>query len=213
MIFNRLEGQLHPGKMMQNLWKYARQIGVDIVTGIEVERVEPGASGVSIQTAEGYRFSGAKVLLATNGFTRRLYSALAVQPARNQVLLTPAIPGLKFKGCFHYDRGYFYFRNVGDRILLGGGRHLAIEEEQTDKFGHTEHIQNALLDLLRNTIIPGVPFEIEHWWSGILGVGDQKVPIIEEVEENIFVAVRLGGMGVAIGTLVGEQAAQLLQNT
>ena len=48
------------------------------------------------------------------------------------------------------------------------------------------------------------------WWSGILGIGDQKKPIIERVSPNVVVAVRMGGMGVAIGSLVGEEAAALV---
>ncbi len=210
LIFNQLEGQLHPGKMMQALWTHARSIGVDIITGVEVLGFESGKAGIAVRTANDVIFSGDSVLLATNGFTRRLYPGLAVQPARNQVLITKAVNQLPFKGCFHYQEGYYYFRNVGDRVLLGGGRHLSKLAEETDEFGHTNLIQSALLDLLRNTILPNVEYEIDQWWSGILGVGAQKVPIIKEIENNIFVAVRLGGMGVAIGSLVGEEAAELV---
>ena len=42
-----------------------------------------------------------------------------------------------------------------------------------------------------------------------MGVGNTKQPIVDMIENNIFPAVRLGGMGVAIGTLVGEEAAEL----
>ena len=28
---------------------------------------------------------------------------------------------LKIKGSFHYEKGYYYFRNIDNRILLGGG--------------------------------------------------------------------------------------------
>lgn len=210
LIFNRLEGQLHPGKMMQSLWTYARSIGVNIISGVEVLGFESGKSGVSIQTTNEVSFAAENVLLATNGFTRRLYPSLAVQPARNQVLITKPVKHLPFKGCFHYQQGYYYFRNVGDRVLLGGGRHLSKAVEETDEFGQTTLIQSALKKLLRNTILPDADYEIDQWWSGILGVGTQKTPIIKEIENNIFVAVRLGGMGVAIGSLVGEEAADLV---
>ena len=46
-------------------------------------------------------------------------------------------------------------------------------------------------------------------WSGIMGVGPQKNSIVKATSTNIFCAVRLGGMGVAIGSLVGEEVAQL----
>lgn len=45
---------------------------------------------------------------------------------------------------------------------------------------------------------------------GILGIGKIKSPIIKKVSENITVSVRMGGMGVALGTLAGEDGAKLL---
>ena len=110
----------------------------------------------------------------------------------------------------HYDGGYFYFRNINQRILLGGGRNLALKEEQTSKFGRTSLIQNALVDLLKNVILPNYDVQIDSNWSGILGVGEQKKPLVKTLSDRIAISVRLGGMGVAIGTLIGEQGADLL---
>jgi hypothetical protein len=45
-----------------------------------------------------------------------------------------------------------------------------------------------------------------------LGIGPEKKPIINKHSDRIFTAVRLGGMGVAIGILVGQEAAELLYN-
>ena len=148
--------------------------------------------------------------MATNGFARRLLPELQVQPARNQVLITQPIPGLKLKGCFHYDRGYYYFRDVEGRILLGGGRNLAPQEEATDQFGTTPLIQEALLRLLHEVILPGREVEVDTWWSGILGIGPEKAPIIKRLNDRLSVSVRMGGMGVAIGSLVGEEGAEVV---
>ncbi len=213
LIFNHAEGQLNPGKMMQTLWAIARNKGVEIFTGVEVEKIENRDHDVVLKCNHGLEFRSAKVLLATNGFTKRLLPDLEVVPARNQVLITQPISNLPFKGCFHYDKGYFYFRNVGNRVLFGGGRNLAKEAEETDEFGHTSLIQNKLIDLLNKVILPNTPYEIDRWWSGIMGVGTQKEAILKCIDKNIYTAVRLGGMGVAIGTLVGEEAADLMVNT
>ena len=51
---------------------------------------------------------------------------------------------------------------------------------------------------------------IDMRWSGILGIGDKKSPIITRYSDHIYTAVRLGGMGVAIGILVGREGAELL---
>ena len=179
---------------------------------VELINFEPTDSGVKLTCNTGV-LKSKRILFATNGFSRRLLPDLKVAPARNQVLITKPISDLPIKGCFHYDRGYYYFRNVGKRLLLGGGRNLSPLEEETDEFGHTTIIQNQLKDMLTNIILPDTPFEIDLWWSGILGVGQDKKPIVKQIEPNIYVAVRLGGMGVAIGTQVGEEAADLIVNT
>jgi hypothetical protein len=56
---------------------------------------------------------------------------------------------LKIKGTFHLDRGYYYFRNIGDRILLGGGQELDFDVENTTEFAQTEIVQNKLEELLK----------------------------------------------------------------
>ncbi len=211
LIRNRMEGQLHPGKMVARLQQLAQEAGVQLFKGVTVEELQEEEQGVLLRTsAADWTFKARRVLVATNGFAQRLLPELDMQPARNQVLITQPLPKIPFRGCFHYDRGYFYFRNVGNRILLGGGRNLAAAVEQTDTFGTTEVIQQALRELLQTVIAPHQNVKIEQWWSGILGVGAQKRPIVKYVSERIAVAVRLGGMGVAIGSRVGEQAAKLL---
>jgi hypothetical protein len=47
------------------------------------------------------------------------------------------------------DRGYYYFRNVGNQILLGGGRNLDFDAETTIELAQTEIIQNKLEQLLK----------------------------------------------------------------
>ena len=152
-----------------------------------------------------------KLLLATNGYTQDYLSDL-VTPARAQVLITEPIPGLNIKGTFHLDQGYYYFRNIDQRILLGGGRNLDFEGEQTTLEQTTEQIQGALERMLREVILPDLPghaIGIERRWSGIMGVGPQKKPIVNTLAPNVYCGVRLGGMGVAIGAEVGQKLAEL----
>ena len=63
---------------------------------------------------------------------------------------------------------------------------------------------------MSDIILPNQEFEIEHRWSGIMGVGTQKKAIVKQTSQNIFCGIRLGGMGVAIGSLVGKELADLL---
>jgi len=210
LIWNSLEGQLHPGKMMQTLQMLCLASGIQLLNGIDIQTLQVTPKSAELITTDGITLYAERVLVATNGFARQLLPELDIRPARNQVLITDPILNLPFKGCFHYDRGYYYFRNVGNRILLGGGRNLDFAGETTDQFGTTELIQEGLLKLLHENILPYQTAEVEQWWSGILGLGEQKYPIVKMLSNRVGVAVRMGGMGVAIGTLVGEQAGEMV---
>lgn len=210
LIKNEAEGQLHPGKMMEAFYQLAAELDISLLRGVEVVDLQAGDADVQVVTSEGWQLRTGRVLLATNGFTRKLLPELELEPARNQVMITQPIPNLPVSGTFHYNRGYVYFRNVGDRLLLGGGRDLDLNQEMTAQFGTSPFIQAYLEKLLSVVILPDREFEVDAWWSGILGIGPQKVPIVRMVDERVGVAVRLGGMGVAIGSLVGKEAADML---
>ena len=74
----------------------------------------------------------------------------------------------------------------------------------------TIRIQNKLEELLQTTILPNTSFEIDHRWTGIMGVGNQKKAIVKSLSNNVFCGVRMGGMGVAIGSLIGKELSELV---
>ena len=43
-----------------------------------------------------------------------------------------------------------------------------------------------------------------------MAMGSEKMPIIKEVEPNVFCAVRMSGMGVALAPIVGNSVAKLM---
>ena len=207
-ISNKFEGQIDTGKMALELVCKVQKLGVKILNNISVESFIENGNKVAIETNK-ISFKTNKLCIATNGFSNQLLDE-KVAPARAQVLITKPIKNLQIKGTFHLDKGYYYFRNINNRILLGGGRNIDFETEKTTVFGHTKIIQNKLEQILKDTILYNIPFEIEHRWSGIMGVGNQKKAIVKQVSSNVFCGVRLGGMGVAIGSLVGKELAELV---
>jgi len=210
LILNTAEGQLDTGKMMKALIKKAIANDISILNGIEIKSIEDSGNAVELKMTDGNYIKSKKVIIATNGFAKQLLPDYDVNPARAQVLITEPIKNLKLKGTFHYDSGYYYFRNINNRILLGGGRNLDFKGETTTKMHTTSLVQNKLEELLYNTIIPYAKPKIEMRWSGIMGIGSQKQSIIKAVSKNVYCAVRMGGMGVAIGTLVGEEVAEMV---
>lgn len=209
LIFTPFEGQIDTGKMMLALLQKAQREGVLILNSTEVTSFSSEAESVHIQLSD-FSFKAKHLCIATNAFASDLLD-LRVIPARNQVLITKPISNLSIKGTFHLDEGYYYFRTIHDRLLLGGGRNLDSERETTSVLDTTPRIQTALEDLLKNVILPHQNIEIDQRWSGVLGIGEKKKPIIKSVSNRVYCAVRLGGMGIAIGSQAGKELADLIE--
>jgi len=210
LIENKAEGQLHSGKLCQALLKQVQSMGVTVLNNIEIKSYEKVNGHVLLHTNFPFSFTASQLLVCTNAFARQLLPQLDIEPARGQVLVTSPVDGLPFRGTFHYDEGFYYFRNLGERVLLGGARNKAFEAENTDQMTTTSEIQQELERFLNEVILPGRNYSIDHRWSGIMGMGSEKMPIMQAVNERVFCAVRMSGMGVALAPLIGERVARLM---
>jgi glycine/D-amino acid oxidase-like deaminating enzyme len=212
MICNKGEGQIDTGKMMQQLLLLANEREIKILNCMKVDSVEDKKENSVLLKIGNFKILTKKVAICTNGFFNELFTEknLIVEPARAQVLITTPIENLKLKGSFHFDEGYYYFRNFKDRVLIGGGRNLDFKKENTSQMGLNSSIQNHLIRMLKKDILPGKKFEVEQQWTGIMGIGENKTPYLKKISENVVCAVKLGGMGVALGSLLGKEAAEML---
>ena len=209
MLENTAEGALDTGRLMLALLQRAWAAGVVVLHGLPVLALEPGGSAVRLRTPLA-NIEAEQVLLATNAFGRQFFPDLDVTPGRGQVLVTEPLPDLHLPGTFHYDRGYTYFRQVGQRLLLGGGRHLDFQAEATTEPGLTPPVQDYLEDLLHTVILPGRRPRIDFRWSGVMAFGAELAPIIQPLAPGVFGALRCNGMGVAMGAGTGWRAAQMM---
>ncbi len=215
LIYTPLEGQIDTGLMMKNLAQYTIGLGIKIIYGAEVIEFDETENGVSVfvhhqQLNKNIAFTCQKMGLCTNAHIQQFLPQLGIKPGRGQVIATKPIENLKFKGTFHFDEGYYYFRNYGNRILFGGGRNLATKHEETTVFEPNSTILNKLKHYLKTVIAPDTELEIDSHWQGIMGFSPNKQPIIKNITTNIAVGFGCNGMGVALGSSTGEKLAGLL---
>lgn len=206
VIENRLEGALHAGRMMERWIALAVSAGVEIRWNSRVSGISEG--GVTLEGGPG--LEAGQVLVASNGFTRRLLPDLQIRPARGYVMVTGELDPMPWKGTFHHDRGYIYFRHIGNRLLLGGARNVAQEEEETDHFGNNPAIKGHLHRFAKDILRLDSGWSVDYEWSGIMGFTESKTPIVEKLNDRLSVAAGLSGMGVAIGTAIGKRVSGLL---
>lgn len=211
LVRNPLEAQIHSGRAMRSLAKMAMEQGVEIHTGAEVIALEDKGGEVHVRTAglRGLTFRAARVAVCTSGISSELLPQSGITPGRGQVVVTSPIPDLPWRGTYHLDQGFYYFRNLGDRVLLGGARNLAFDEEQTSQMALTDTIQQALETLLHQTILPGREFQVEHRWAGIMGFSADGLPVVRMVTDRIALGFGCNGMGVALSADIAAETAAL----
>ncbi len=217
VVVNPLDAQINTGKMMRALYRLATSLNTYVATGAEVVSIEESGSGVNIfvknpLSFEPILFKANKVAVCTNAFTGKFFPNLEITPGRGQVIVTQPVDDLKVKGVFSFDEGYYYFRNIDNRILFGGGRNLDFEGETTTEFGPNQKILDTLSFYLQEMILPGKEMKIDQQWSGIMAFGKNKLPLVQKVSDHVAVGARLNGMGIALGSKIGEEIATLLVN-
>ena len=113
--------------------------------------------------------------------------------------------------CPHYARyGYDYWQQTPDlRLVLGGFRDLAIDEEWTAQEEMTAAIQ-ARLEAYAEELAGG-PVAIYRSWCGIFGMTEDLLPVVGRVRDGVWAACGYSGhgnvLGLACGALVGQAIA------
>ena len=213
LVENMLEGQINTGKMMRNLRAKINKGNIDFFSNTTLEKFEIQKDQKLLNLnlkKEEFKLSCKKLAICNNAFVNQILPRLNIIPGRGLIIISKPFKNLKIKGSFHYEKGYYYFRNYKNRILLGGGRNLDINVEKTNQFGINQKIKNKLLNDINQFILPKQEFNLEMEWSGIMAFGNNKIPIIRRENQNIAIGVKLGGMGISIGSLIGKKVADLL---
>jgi len=208
-IKNEEEGQLNPVLLIKHLLKLCRKEIIQIHFNAELTAFEDSKTDVELHINDHFQIRAKKLIICNNAFAKQLLPSLDITPARNQVIVSKPLPKGVINGTFHFDKGYVYFRNIEDRILIGGARNIDKANENTTEFGENSKIINHLIHFAEDKIL-GFPLEIETKWSGIIATGTTKSSIIKQHSNNVYMGVRQGGMGVAIGSEVAYQLSLLI---
>lgn len=206
-VFCSLEGRIDSGKFMKALIAKVQEAGVLIRWNAAVTRTLQG----EVELSDGVVIETDKILLATNGFTTKLANTSGIRPARGYVFVTEPVENLAWKGIFHYDCGYYYFRDLpGNRMLIGGARNLDKQTEETTSRNINAKIKSHLIGFANDILKLPAGWSIGYEWTGTMGFGPTKTPLCTKLEKGLYVAAGLSGMGVAIGTDLAERTARMI---
>ncbi len=209
-FYNRHEGMLNTGMLNETIANKAHSLHITPFYGYDVKTIARTNEGYELSNEDNLRISCNQLIIANNSFASILFPELDVVPARGQIIITNPIKTLPFDGIFHSDKGYIYFRNIDNRVLIGGGRNHFKDKETTYDFEGSLELKEFLENYLRTIVLPNRHFEIDMHWSGIMAMGKEKLPIVKRENENLLLCVRMSGMGVALGPILSGEIAEML---
>jgi gamma-glutamylputrescine oxidase len=212
MAGNPLEAGLHPGKLVQALQQLLAGMGVQQLYATPIHHSQLGPRGWQLYSGQQPVLVAERLLYATNGFLAGQFPQLGLQPARGQVLLTPPLPGLSLRGTFHFKEGYYYWRHLQGRVLLGGARHLFVQQETATEAQTTAPVLAALLQFLHKHLPQAAGVQLHECtsWAGIMAQSGQKQPLLQALGSECWAAMCCNGMGVALAPVWAEKVADAL---
>jgi glycine/D-amino acid oxidase-like deaminating enzyme len=196
------DGELHPARYVRGLARAFAAAG-----GAIYERSPATAvSGREARTTDATARAGA-VVVCTNAYAAHLVP-LRIRPVRGQMLATAPLPHRVFERPAYAHRGFRYWRQRDDgRILVGGWRDTAIDEEIGEDERATEVIQGQL-DRFVHERAPDAA--ITHRWAGTMGFSHDGLPYVGATADGIFVNAGFTGHGMAFATATGALVADLI---
>jgi len=150
-----------------------------------------------------------RVVIAVDGRLTNIVPALSsrVRAVRLQMLATAPTQEIHLTRPVYARWGYDYWQQLEDgRLLLGGFRDMAGDEEWTDASTPTDTVQGMLESFLREKLRVHAP--ITHRWAATVSYSNSGLPIFEEVSPGVIATGAYSGTGNVMGALCGRGAAR-----
>ncbi|MFO1073035.1 MAG: sarcosine oxidase subunit beta family protein [Geminicoccaceae bacterium] len=171
-------------------WGYARGAdsrGVDVIQGCEVTGIRRDAQGavIGVETTRGFIACGRLALAAAGNSSRVAAMAGLRLPIESHVLQAFVSEGLKpfIDTVVTFGAGHFYVSQSDKGGLVFGG----------DIDGYNSYAQRGNLAMVEHVaeagvaLIPGLSrVRVLRSWGGIMDMSMDGSPIIDRVEENLF---------------------------
>jgi glycine/D-amino acid oxidase-like deaminating enzyme len=194
------DGALEPARWVRRLAHRACEAGADIH---EHSPITVGEAAVQADA----------VVVCVDGGTAALLPELApfARPTRGQVLVTEPLPDLWYPRLHYARAGYDYWQQLpGGRLVAGGCRDVALEDEYSAAEETTAPVQAAVEDLVAR--LAGRRPRITHRWAGTWGETPDLLPLVGAVpgRDAVHVAGGYSGHGNVLGFVCGELVARSL---
>ncbi len=211
VFFNTFDSETNPCDLLLRLHEQLKESGVHFIWQTSVKKLGEGQA-VLVRNSKPYEFQYRYAFICTNAFARDLNRKTVVRPARGQILVTTPTETATTPCLGFLESGYDYFRFIGKRVLVGGGRLAFKAEEDTEQLDVTPEIREYLINLA-TLVIGHSDFKVEHHWSGIMGLRCGKHSSITDLQKRVIIDSKteevagFGGWGVTLTPYVTRHLA------
>jgi len=206
-------GSLQPLSYARGLAMAAKNSGAQLFSRSRAVSVERSGKDWVVTSRSGAKVSARYLVIATNGYTDNLWPGLKKQvvPVASLQAATVPLPKDVLARLLPYGhhlsdtrRAMIYCRiDETNRFQIGGrGSAFFPIRQQAD----TRHLQVEALRIFPQ--LDGIEWEME--WGGLVALTKSHAPSLIELGENAYSGLGYYGRGVAMGTAMGKQIAQLI---
>jgi len=209
--FNPLGGSLNPLSLARGLARAARGAGARLHASSRVVALERDGAGWRARTAHA-TVRAERVLIATDGYTDRLWPRLAQSavPIYSAIVATSPLPAdlaaaILPRRPVVYETGHitaYYRRDAAGRLLMGG---RGLQRKATDRqdYRHLMSYAQKLWPALAQ-------IEWTHWWNGQFAVTADFYPRFHHPSSGLYILQGYSGRGLALSTAMGAELAAVL---
>lgn len=209
-VEDRSAFHIHPLNYVIHLAADVTKRGAQIFEATKAVELNRNSTGATIITDSGFEVKAAKVVLCGSAYMRNLFPKVdsAVLPVATYVVTSKKMKrqlasAIAYGGAISDDRragDYYRLVDDGSRLLWGG--RITTQRSEPKNLAH-------MLASDIEAIYPQLAgIEIEYSWSGLMGYCVHKMPLLREIEPDIWTATATGGQGLsataALGIAVSE---------
>ncbi|BAS06694.1 gamma-glutamylputrescine oxidoreductase [Arthrobacter sp. Hiyo4] len=216
-LFYKDVARINPAKLVHGLAEAVTRLGVEIYEHSRVTSAESGVLKLERGTVKAL-----KTFICTEGYSGPLLGSRRLIPINSSMIVTQRLSekawdriGWKDMECLNDSAHTFIYaqRTADDRIAIGGRGMPYRFGSGTGGSGETEQRTVQQLQAKLSAFFPGIHFNVDHAWSGVLGVTrDWNGTVSWDPHTGTGASVGYAGHGVTAAFVGGRTLAELALN-
>lgn len=202
-ILSQLAARIDPYRMAYRLFARLEKRGTAVFDRSRITRLDAGARGVTLHTADGVRLRAAHAVFATGYASQQWLDQRVAHNRSSYAFITDpldpaALRGLADTMAWESARPYLYLRTTGDGRLLAGGEDDAIDIPARRDARVERKARKLVAKIAR--AMPGLQLQPAFAWAGTFAETDDGLPFFgahRQYGPRVLFAMAYGGNGIS----------------